>query len=289
MPKRTGKGTENAIKRTLAYRSLFRYPMSFFQIGTYLMASSPSNDKKLRTALNKLVKDRWARKIYGKYEILGEKHTNWLSKQKLSVKMLDENLHLLKFLGGVPWIKMIAITGSLAAYNPEKNTDIDLMMVTRRNRVWITRGFVALILKILKKHPEYDGQPGSFCTNLFVDESRMQWEKEKRNVFIASDIVMMQPVIDKGNTYFRFMKENRWVSDYYPNFRINYPEKDEKSASGRLFTLLENAARKAQLRYMKKKITSEVLGKHIIHFNKNDNSQRVLESYRNLLKKLKIS
>ncbi|GIW69382.1 MAG: hypothetical protein KatS3mg101_0129 [Patescibacteria group bacterium] len=289
MPKRTGKGVESAIKRTLAYRALFHYPMSFFQIGTYLIADSPSNSKKLKTALNKLIKDRWARKIYGKYEILGEKYTNWLSKQKLSKKIIEENTPLLKFLGGIPWVRMIAITGSLAAYNPEKNSDIDLMLITKRNRLWITRGFVALILKILNKHPQFDGQPGSFCTNLFLDESKMQWEKEKRNIFIASDIVMIQPIVNKGDTYFKFISQNNWVMDYYPNFRINYTEGRSESSSGLLFSLLENMAREAQLHYMRKKITTEVLGKHIIHFNKNDNSRRILESYKNILKKLKIS
>ena len=42
---------------------------------------------------------------------------------------------------------MIAITGSVANYDAEENDDIDLLIVTEKNRLWITRGFVFLILK----------------------------------------------------------------------------------------------------------------------------------------------
>jgi len=289
MRKRTGKETAKAIKRTLAYRSIFQYPMSLYQISTFLISSKVTDGKKLRESLNNLVKENWARKRYGKYEVCGEKYTNWLWKYKHATRIFRENTGLLRFLGGIPWIKMIAVTGSLAAYSPEKDADVDIMIITGKNRVWLTRGFVATILKILKKHPEYDGQPGSFCTNLFLDETKMAWDKDKRNIFVASDIVMMQPIVDKSDTYFQFMKENSWVSEYFPNFKINYPAKVRRKSSGILLNALEKIAKRSQMIYMKKKVTTEVLKSHIIHFNKNDNSPRILEAYKSSLKKLKVS
>ncbi|KKS06754.1 hypothetical protein A3K01_04285 [candidate division WWE3 bacterium RIFOXYD1_FULL_43_17] len=289
MRKSNAKETAKAIKRTLAYRSIFQYPMSFFQLSTFLVSSKAADGKKLKETLNKLVKENWARKRYGKYEICGEKYTNWLWKYRHATRIFKENSELIKFLGGIPWIKMIAVTGSLAAYNPEKDADIDIMIVTGKNRVWLTRGFVATILKILKRHPEFDGQPRSFCTNLFLDETKMAWEKERRNIFVATDIVMMQPVVDKSDTYLQFMKENSWVTEYFPNFKLNYPSKVRRKSSGILLNALEKIAKKSQMVYMKKKVTTEVLKSHIIHFNKNDNSPRIMEAYKDALKRLKVS
>ncbi len=289
MKKSTGKETAKAIKRTLAYRSIFHYPMSFFQISTFLISPKVTEGKKLKESLNNLIKENWVRKRYGKYEICGEKYTNWLWKYKHATRLFKENINLLRFLGGIPWIKMIAVTGSLAAYNPEKDSDVDLLIITGKNRVWLTRGFVASILKILKKHPEYDGQPGSFCTNLFLDETKMAWDRDRRNIFVASDIVMMQPVVDRSDTYLQFMKENSWVSEYFPNFKISYPTKVKRKSSGILLNALEKIAKRSQMVYMKKKVTTEVLKSHIIHFNKNDNSPRIMEAYNSSLKRLKVS
>jgi hypothetical protein len=289
MRKSNAKETAKAIKRTLAYRSIFQYPMSFYQLATLLISSKPVDGKKLKETLNKLVKENWARKRYGKVEINGEKYTNWLWKYKHATRIFKENSELIRFLGGIPWIKMIAVTGSLAAYNPEKDADIDIMIITGKNRVWLTRGFVATILKILKRHPEFDGQPRSFCTNLFLDETKMGWDKDRRNIFVASDIVMMQPVVDKSDTYLQFMKENSWVTEYFPNFKVNYPSKVRRKSSGILLNALEKIAKRSQMVYMKKKVTTEVLKSHIIHFNKNDNSPRIMEAYKDALKKLKVS
>lgn len=263
--------------------------MSFYQLSTFLITKQQVSAKKTREALKKLLKEGWAKRQYGKFEVSGIKYTNWIWKHKHTERIIKENTDLIKFLGGIPWIKMIAITGSLAAYNPEKEADIDLLIVTGRNRVWITRGFVALILKVLKKHPEFDGQPGSFCTNIFVDETKMAWDKEKRNLHVASDIVMMQPVVNKSDTYLRFMEENSWVNEYYANFKINPPKKTRSKRSGIVLNALEKLAKKSQLKYMKKKITSEVLTTHLIHFNKHDNSSRIMNSYKETVKRLRIS
>ena len=69
MRKSNAKETAKAIKRTLAYRSIFQYPMSFYQLATFLISSKPVDGKKLKETLNKLVKENWARKRYGKVEI----------------------------------------------------------------------------------------------------------------------------------------------------------------------------------------------------------------------------
>ncbi|HAI63061.1 TPA: hypothetical protein DCL89_02425, partial [candidate division WWE3 bacterium] len=143
MRKSSGKETAKAVKRTLAYRSIFEYPVSFYQLSTFLISNKPVDGKKLKESLNCLIKEGWARRRYGKYEINREKYTNWLWKYKHANRILKENSELIKFLGGIPWIKMIAVTGSLAAYNPEKDSDIDIMIITGKNRVWLTRGFVA--------------------------------------------------------------------------------------------------------------------------------------------------
>ncbi len=156
--------------------------------------------------------------------------------------------------------------------------------------MWISRGFVFLILKIMGKLPK-DQSKREICPNIFIDERNMAWQKKKRNLYIAQNIISMQPFIWRDDVYFQFLKANKWVQKYYGNFIFNSFESRRKSGSktGVIIKFIELIARKAELAYMKKGRTEEIATDKLIHFNKNDNSKRVLSIYKKLLKKAKNS
>ncbi len=274
-----------AIKRTLLYRSIFSYPLSFFQLATYLVTDKPIKENKIREALNLLIKQGWLKKRYGKYEIKNLKYVNWDKKYKDTRNFIKANESGLKLIGSIPWVKFVGITGSAAAYClNDKQQDLDIFIITDRERVWLTRGFITLINKITGKHPKFDGQPGSFCTNIFIDEATLAWDRNNRNVFVATDIVLMQPVVDKNQTYLKFLNSNRWTKEYFANFKFALRKKDKVKMQSLFLDLLERAAMILQKRYMRKKQTTEITTKHLIHFNKNDNSQKILKEYYKLLR-----
>jgi hypothetical protein len=95
----------------------------------------------------------------------------------------------------------------------------------------------------------------------------------------------MQPVIDKENTYLKFLNANKWVLDYFSLFPINefrvIPKKSFLSSP--IVDFLENKFMKIQIKHMRSKLTTETVAKYLIHFKKNDNSSRILESYDKVL------
>jgi len=145
-----------------------------------------------------------------------------------------------------------------------------------------------MILKSLNKYRTDKNPIQKICPNIFIDENKMEWDKDKRSLYVAHEILMMHPVCDKQETYFRFVKNNSWIFDHLSNCRMDISNINIElgnSNSGFLVNIIEKILMNVQLMYMRRKITEEIATKNIIHFNKNDWSYKVLKDYSNILKK----
>ncbi len=279
-----------AIQKTLAYSSVFKYPLTFYQLSTYLISNKKFKYKEFRKQLKRLVSKGFVKQRKGKYYLPGVKNIDSEKRKKYSKRLIRKNRKILKCLESVPWIKMICITGSTANYSADHKTDLDLMFVTSKNRVWLTRGFVFLILRIVGKLPPSDFNNREICPNIFMDEKNLSWKKHQRNLYVAKNIIAMQPIYNKENMYFRFLRANAWLHKYVAQFNFYSPIKFKKlrSSKSTILNSLEKLSYKMQLKYMEKKRTHEVVSKRLIHFNKNDNSQKTLTAYKNVLGNRKI-
>jgi hypothetical protein len=65
----------------------------------------------------------------------------------------------------------------------------------------------------------------------------MAWAKKKRNLYVAQNIISMQPLVWRDDTYFNFMEENKWIFKYFNNFKINFPVKIVRKSVERIFYL----------------------------------------------------
>lgn len=280
----------HSIQKTLAYFSIFKYPVSFYQLATYLITNKKFKSKEFKKALKKLISKGFIKERNGYYFLPGIKNVDTEKRRKYTQKLIKKNRRILNILKKVPWVKMICITGSAANYNSEPRSDLDLLFVTAKNRLWLTRGFVFTILRMFGKLPVGNFEDRELCPNIFVDEKSLTWPKGKRDVYVAQNIISMQPIYQKDNMCFRFLRANSWIHKYNSQFEFYTPARFKKTKSSRsdILNFLEDLAYKMQLGYMKKRRTTEIVTKRLIHFNKNDNSQRILSAYKSVLKNRKI-
>ena len=281
---------KSAIIKTLSYSGVFGHPLTFYQITNNLITKKRFHPNKVKKELDKLVQKRIVRKTKKRYVLTGIKVHDVDKRTKISKDIIQKNKPIIKILSRIPWIKMIAITGSVANQSAEKNADIDLLFVTEKNRLWISRGFVFLILKTLGKLPK-DQSKREICPNIFIDERNMAWPKKRRNLYIAQNIISMQPFMWRDDTYFKFLGVNKWVQNYYGNFKFYTGKTNKKMPKKSNFIMksIEALAKKTELSYMKKGRTTEVATDKLIHFNKNDSRKKTLSSYKKILKKVKTS
>src|SRR3989344_6821464 len=273
------KSCEEAIYNTLSYSAVFSYPLSFHQLCTYLICSEKVKASVLKTELDKLVKQRKVRFGSNRYYLSYIKPTNWYERANNTKRLLAENNYVFKILGHIPWIKLIGITGTIAANSVSKFDDIDVFIVTQSERVWITRFFVVLLLKVLGKYRTDLVPEGKVCPNIFMDESNLVWNEKAQNLYVAHEILKMIPVVNKDDIYFKFMKNNKWVFKYLNRTYVYCGDYVPKKRRASLVDLLDSVLMKYQIWYMRKRKTNEVTSKDFIHFNRVDNTNRILDKY----------
>ncbi|OGC46516.1 hypothetical protein A2V49_00505 [candidate division WWE3 bacterium RBG_19FT_COMBO_34_6] len=282
------KSCDLSIQQTLSYSSLFKYPMSFYQLSMFLISRKEYDFQFFIKSLRRLVKKKHIKAIRAKFFLSGIRPVSWELRDKYSEELVKDSYRYLTLLKAVPWIKLVAITGSVAANNAVKDDDIDVFIITDKSRLWLSRFFVYLILKNINKYAQGGEGNRKFCCNLMVDDSATRWPKNKQNIFVAREILGMVPIFDKDNEYFKFIHENQWALDFYKQYKINFPNKFNKSKRNhsKFVNMLEKAAKSMQNKHMKGKITTEIVNKDFIHFNKNDHSESIITEYNNLIKTL---
>ena len=276
---------KEAILATLSYRCVFRYPLSFYQICTCLVSAERFNCNVVRNALDNLVSKGLVREVDSLYSLVDVKPVNWHDRFDYSVKLLKENSLAIGLLSKIPWIELISVTGSVAAYNADLNSDLDIFIITQKNRLWLTRFFVVALLKTIGKYPGKGGDGGKICPNLYVDTSCLGWLLPSQNVFTAHEIILMQPVYQRNEAYLRFLRQNTWVHKFIAGFSFDSRLAEVSPVYGSpLVSYLEKVAMSLQMRYMRRKITAEKVSEHVLHFNKNDSAPWILNKYAEILK-----
>jgi len=284
VPRAKERACDKAIKKTLAYSAVFKYPMSFHQLGTMLISKKRFDYETFDRSLKRLLKKKRISTSKGKYYLKSVKPVSWEKRDKDSQWLIKNNLRAIKILEIIPWLKMAAITGSVAANNAERNADIDLFIITQKNRLWITRGFATLVLSLIGKYAVGQNNKDKLCCNIFIDEKNLRWPREDNNIFVAHDILAMHPIINKDNIYFKFLRANKWVLKYFGHYKVELLAHPSSSKKGNwIGNYFDNAAMKAQLNYMKKKKTTEITKKGFLHFNTHDHTQNILNNYKNLI------
>lgn len=198
------------ILSTIAYFDLFHYPLTMDEIYLYLPVKCDITD--FEYALKYLVIDRTVYH-FGRFYTL--KNDYFLVERRLhgnarATRMMSTAKKVSNLLVRFPFVKGIAISGSLSKNFADEDSDIDLFIITAKNRLWIARTLMHCFKKLtfLVKREHF------FCMNYYIDEEELQIRE--KNIYTAIEIATLIPV--HGDTTFeQFYAANYWTRNYLPN------------------------------------------------------------------------
>lgn len=200
-------------------------------------------------------------------------------RKRFSVKKMKIAKKVAEVLERIPTVRMVGVTGSLAMGNANEASDIDLMIITTRGTVWVTRAISYLTLKLLGfnlRKPKDRNEKDKLCFNMWLDERDLKIEKQ--NIYTAHEIAQIVPLINKEKTYEKFLSVNSWIKDYWPN-AIKVKKTKRNLGNGfSLFRIIEPLARELQFIYMKGKITKEIVTATRAFFHPQDWGEYVKQS-----------
>lgn len=206
-----------------------------------------------------------------KEKVDGDKNKSRLQREKYSAKKLIIAKKAANLISKIPSIKFVGITGALAMMNAGKNSDIDLMIITKNNYLWTTRllsYIVTWLLGFKTRSPKNSFEKDKLCLNLWLDESDLIWNKKDRNIYTAHEIAQIVPLVNKDKTYEKFLYLNKWILAYWPNAVAVHSTK--YIVRSNKINLLEKIAFWLQYQYMKNKITREIVTQSKAIFHPND-------------------
>jgi predicted nucleotidyltransferase len=223
------------ILSTLAYFDMFDYPLTSGEI--YLFLKNKYRQTDFDEALQCLILNSLVYR-FDKFYTLKNDHLLITRRHNGNKKAAE----LIKIAGKVsdilirfPYVRGIAISGSLSKNFADDDSDIDLFIITAKNRLWIAR----TLMHAFKKLTFLVKKEGYFCMNYYIDEEQL--EIVEKTLYTAIEIVTLIPL--QGDDLFeRFYVANAWTREHLPNkvMRLSSAKPVKSSWLKSLFEMLFN-------------------------------------------------
>lgn len=267
-----------AILKTVAYASLFQYPLSLGELHIGLMErrlSAHALEARLRSdGLRNRIE------IVDGF-VVPRGRRSWLALRRIrkehSRRLVEGLADVLGIVRRFPHVRMAALSGACARGNATDD-DVDLFIVARSGRVWT----VALGLFLLAK---WKGVRNVLCVNYLIDEDALALAE--RDLFTAAEIVGLR-ALTGGDVLRRFVQANPWVLAHFPNFFAAHAGVVAPPAirprglrlGGACLEVVSRAIFGTYLRLRTRGAPGVVLDRHRLKLHTRDHRGRLLEAFR---------
>jgi hypothetical protein len=209
---------------TLAYSSCFSFALTEQEI-IQRLPKAPNqlllSENKIKRALKKLL-HKGLIQNNRQYFYLDEK--DLANRKKRAKFVIERQTRVNEFIilaKRIPFVCAIILTGSTAVNNAQRDDDLDFMIICKKNTLWISRFLLIILTKINNKRPNQNSK-NAWCFNIFLDESSLTLDKNRRSLYEAYEILQMIFVFDRANYQEKFLNANQWLKNYlffYDHFK----------------------------------------------------------------------
>jgi len=202
------------ILKTLGYFDLFHYPLTIEELRAFLPANCAAAE--FDAALLHLEERK---KVFAVGPFYALHNDEELAKRRvkgnqLAAVHLQRAKRVARLLSAFPFVKSVAVSGSLSKNFATEKTDIDFFIITKKNRLWLAR----TCMHLYKKLTFITGRQHWFCMNYYIDEEAL--EIPEQNLFTAMEIITLKPM--EGHPVFSgFLSANNWTGQYFPCHQNN--------------------------------------------------------------------
>lgn len=199
-----------AILRAAAYADVFDFPLTLLELQRYLVGVPASTGETAAGLAGELGPGGRLNLVDGLVCLRGREGLASLRRERArrSTRAWPRALHYGRALAGLPFVRMVALTGSLAAGNLEAGGDLDYLVVTTPNRLWLCRALIVALVRWASLRGE------RLCPNYFLDEQSLRTGPE--DLYQAHELAQMVP-LSGLQVYYRMRRENAWALRFLPN------------------------------------------------------------------------
>lgn len=292
---------KESVFATICWFDVFHQPASLDEIHRFLLF-----EKAKKKDVEKILeKDPRIGKSFGFYFLQGKNASilKRCGKQYHAGKLWKRVLRHLFIFRFTPFLKLVAVGNTLAMGFPQKNSDIDLLVIAKKNRLFTARLFLTFFTHIFRMRRSGKKIQGRFCLSFFLSENALDLEHvcvegkvrqpkisdRKLDIYLAFWVATLTPVFGDISEFFA---ANNWIRKYFPNLRLKTTQKKfrkknflEKMLSGKFGNALEKMLCNWQLnRAMRKQKNrtknAVIITEEILKFHETDQRKEFREKWR---------
>lgn len=272
------------ILTTLTYYGVLDYPMTSFEIWKYLTKEQGGGNEgkeqySLREVCRELERDsvsQYLEQHQGFYALKGrgELWKKRVARNKISEAKYKILLRSMRWLRITPFIRMIAVTGSMALKNADSESDIDVLVACERGKIFTGRLCVTFMAHLLGRRRYGKKIANRICLNYFITSGSL--EIQFKDLFSSGEYYAAVPVLG-WSVFQKFREKNIWIKrhkfHYEPSAAKNMKMDSEcgwgmivKKTGERLldFPWIEELLKKWQIKRIMKNPNTHIPGSVII-------------------------
>ncbi len=313
----------NNILATLAYYDVFDFPLKEEEIFKFLFnfehisasgGGQAPDFGEFKTELETLRNDGTVNFYGGFYFLFGRDYLVplRLRREKIAKKKWKKVFRAARWLKFLPYIRAVFASGSLAMSNAEELGDLDILVVVKRGRIWLSRLLVSGLMSLIGMRRKYNQKiaPDKICLNHYITDKSLLIPY--KSVYTAQTYVNLRPVfVSNPEIVAEFYKANSWLGEYVLNFeaeklaaeKINMATGHNfltkiKSGAGELIlntklgSWLEKRAKRWQIKRIEKHRKQDPPGGRVVYnddcleFHPGSVENEIIGNYEDRIKKL---
>lgn len=235
------------ILSTVAYYDVLEYPMTAFEIWKYLISSKyeveSEKQNSLAEVINELEKEeikKYLGEFRGFYFLKGKENLveQRIGRNKISNRKIKKARKIIAWLRFVPFVKMIALAGRVGAKNSQNGSDIDMLILFKRGKIFTGRFLATVLVHFLRQRRHKNKIANRICFNHFVSD---EMSISIQDLYSSHNYIFITPIFG-GDLFGKFLEKNQWIKNYRPNFSFlenNLKEAKDTKISLKIRTYLE--------------------------------------------------
>jgi hypothetical protein len=220
------------IFQTIAYYDILNFPLTSFEVWKYLLAEDKFSLGEIVEVLDSGELKNCIEEFHGFY-FLKSRHdlvARRIQNDKNSIVKFEIAERVAWWLRFVPYVRMAAVTGTLAMKNCERNSDIDFFVVLEKGRIFTGRLLVTLIVHLFGLRRHGKKIKNRICLNYFITTDNL--EIQRQDMFAANEYSFIYPIFacpnrdakrgGRGHNVFqKFCEVNvNWIKKFKPNWSV---------------------------------------------------------------------
>ncbi len=206
---------EKNIISTLSFFQIFKYPLTASEIFFNLIGTEKIDWYVFKNVLDNLVLEQ---KIFKKHNLyfldlenldlgLNKRHNSYLE-QFNKLLVAKKAVKLIKYL---PFVRAVFVCNSVALGLAHKRSDIDLFIISERNKVWLVRFLITLILSLSGLRNTKTKTANRICLSFFcsIDNLKLKPANNFTDIYLGYWLKHLVPLYDEKQVLQKIKKANK--------------------------------------------------------------------------------